>query len=315
MNKMTLQPGMKPGVYLNLDNEAYHAGPGVSKSGLWTIENQSPAHYKFPPPKDEDSTAAKATKDFGTACHIAILEPERFEQAVYRGPADRRGNKWTDAEEVCKIDGKTLLVASAYDNVLAIRDSVHADPWINGIITGGEGVNEASGYWIDPETGELCRCRPDRYRKDLKLILDVKSALSAHPDAFARSVINYGYHSQEAFYTDGWNACLGAKRSADKRIKATSDDDIDREEKGTSAAVEAFAFLVFEKKSPFACAVYELPPSIVEEGRAIMRKALGTYADCKRKNLWPAYGAGVQELAFKRWSYRLTEAPTDEEAA
>lgn len=289
MNDMTTQPGMKPGVYLKLDNDAYHAGPGISKSGLWTIDQQSPAHYKFPPPRDEETTQAIAAKDFGTASHIAILEPERFEQAVYRGPADRRGNKWKDAEEFCKIEGKTLLVADAYDNILAIRDAIHADPWVNGVITGGDNVNEASGYWIDPETGELCRCRPDLYRRDLKLILDVKSAASAHPDAFARSVIKFGYHAQEAFYSDGWQAC--------------------------GQPVEAFAFLVWEKKSPFAFAVYELPPPIVEEGRAIMRKALNTYAACRKANRWPGYSEGVQELSFKRWSYRLTEAPTDEEVA
>lgn len=285
MNDQTLSPGMKPGVYLKLDNETYHAGPGISKSGLWTIDQQSPAHYKFPPERDEESTQARAAKDFGTAAHIAILEPERFEKAVFKGPEDRRGNKWKDAEEFCQIEKKTLLVASAYDNVLAMRDAVHADPWINGIITGGgkSKVIEASGYWIDPVTGELCRCRPDLYRKDLKLILDVKSTASAHPDAFARSVVNYGYHAQEAFYTDGWQAC-GQK-------------------------VEAFAFLAWEKKSPFAFGVYELPPPIVEEGRAIMRKSLNTYAECRKANRWPGYSEGVQELSFKRWNYRLTQAP------
>ena len=83
------------------------------------------------------------------------------------------------------------------------------------------------------------------------------------------------------------------------------------------AAFEAFAFLAWEKKAPYAFAVYELPPSIVAEGAAIMRKALGTYTECKARNRWPAYGEGVQELSFKRWSYRLTEAPNalDEEVA
>lgn len=284
-------PTMKPGIYFNISNDAYHAGPGVSKSGLWTIDQQSPAHYKFPPERDEESSQAIAAKDFGTAAHIAILQPNLFEHQVLRGPEDRRGNKWKDAAEFCKAEGKTLLVASAYDSVLAMRDAVHADSWINSIITGGKPMIEASGYWIDKETGELCRCRPDLYRPDLKLILDLKSTLSAHPDAFARSVVNYGYHAQEAFYTDGWNAI--------------------------GAPVEAFAFLAWEKKSPYAFGVYELPPSIVEEGRTIMRKALNTYAACNEVNRWPAYGDGVQELSFKRWHYRLTEAPSalDEEVA
>ncbi len=34
------------------------------------------------------------------------------------------------------------------------------------------------------------------------LSIDVKTTESAHPDDFAKSVANYGYHSQEGLYTD-----------------------------------------------------------------------------------------------------------------
>lgn len=277
-----MQHERKPGIYRGLSNEAYHDGPGISKSGLWTISQQSPAHYKFAPRKETKAF------DFGEACHLAILQPNLFEQRVVRGPDDRRGNKWKDMVEACALDKKLLLTSGDYDGVMTIRDAVHADPWINGIITGGKPEIEASGYWVDPETGALCRCRPDLYREDIGLILDVKSTVSAHPDAFARSVVNYGYHAQEAFYSDGWSM-LGRR-------------------------VEAFAFLAWEKSEPYTYAIYELPPAIVDEGRAIMRNAMARYVECQRDNRWPGYGEGVQELSFKRWAYRLTEAPADEVA-
>lgn len=274
---------MKAGIYLDLPEDAYHGGPGISRSGLWTIYNQTPAHYRFG--EREESRAF----DFGTATHLAILQPDEFEERVVRGPEDRRGNKWKDLAEVCAIDKKFLLTAGDYDAVMTIRDSVHSDAWVRSIITGGKGVVEASGYWIDEQTGELCRVRPDLYRQDLKGILDLKTTTSAHPDDFARSVIKYGYHAQEAFYSDGWRA-LGQE-------------------------VEWFAFLIVEKKPPYAHAVYELPPAIVEEGRAIMRKALDTFAHCRKADEWPAYGTGVRELSFARWAYRETDAPNpmDEE--
>lgn len=279
---MEVDPNIKPGIYQGIPNESYHAGPGISKSGLQTIYDRSPAHYKF--------GVRKETKafDFGEGCHLAILQPDLFESSVVRGPDDRRGNKWKDAEEAARIDKKLLLTSGDYDSVLCIRDAVHADAWINSIITGGEREIEASGYWIDEETGVLCRCRPDLYRADIGLVLDVKSTQSAHPDAFAKSVSNYGYHAQEAFYSDGWST-LGRD-------------------------VNAFAFLAWEKEEPFAYAVYELPPSIVDEGRAMMRKALNTYAECAKADHWPSYGDGVQELSFKRWAYRETEAPAEEAA-
>ena len=278
----------KPGIYLNMPNEDYHAGPGISKSGLWTISQKSPAHYKFGERKPNK------VFDMGEACHHAILHPEEFETRVIRGPDDRRGNKWKDIVEACTVEGsdmfgKLLLTSGDYDTALAIRDTVHADPWINGIICGGKPMIEASGYFVDPATGELCRVRPDLYREDIGIHLDAKSSQSAHPDAFARAVVNYGYHAQEAFYSDGWQA-LGKP-------------------------VNGFVFLAFEKEPPYAFAIYELPPSIVDEGRALMRSALDTYADCKKRDQWPSYGEGVQELSFKRWAYRATTAPEFEEAA
>lgn len=269
-----VNPNIKPGIYDGIPNEAYHAGPGISKSGLWTIHKKSPAHYRWPAPREE-----KAHFDLGSAIHAAILEPDLFETEFVNGPDDRRGNKWKDAQEIAKAERKILLTSADYEKALAVRDAVHSDNWINQVITGGEGSVEASGYWIDPETGVLCRCRPDKLRKDLGICLDIKSARSANADEFARAVVNYGYHSQEAFYSDGLNE-LGA-------------------------GIEGFVFLVFEPESPYARAVYELPPAIVEEGRLIMRAALERYAVCRDKNEWPGYPEGVQQLQMPRWSYRL----------
>jgi len=275
-----VNPKIKPGIYQGIPNESYHSGPGISKSGLWTIATQSPAHFRF------GERVENKAFDFGEACHLAILQPDLFERTVVRGPDDRRGNKWKDAVEACALDNKLLLTSGDYDHTLAIRDAVHADAWVSGIITGGKPMIEASGYWKDDETGQLCRCRPDLYREDLGIIVDVKSTASAHPDAFARSVVNYGYHAQEAFYSEGW-AKLGKP-------------------------VSGFVFLAWEKKPPYAYGVYELPPSIVEEGDAIIKQALSTYASCLKADRWSSYGEGVQELSFKRWNYRHTNPETIE---
>lgn len=287
MNDMSsVRADIKPGIYEGIPNEAYHAGPGISKSGLWTIHTQTPAHYKF------GERVTSAAFDLGEACHLAILQPELFETQVVRGPDDRRGNKWKDIAEACQIEGKLLLTSGDYDASLAIRDAVHADAWINSIITGGKPLIEASAYWTDPTTGVLCRCRPDLYREDLGIILDVKTTTSAHPGEFGKSVANYGYHAQEAFYSDGMRA--------------------------NRKPVEGFVFLAWEKKSPYAKSVFELPPAIVEEGRAICKAALRTYATCQRGNHWPAYAGGVQELTIPRWAYKLTPPPSgldDAEAA
>lgn len=273
---------IEPGVYPDISNEAYHAGPGISKTGLWTIYNQTPAHYRFGEREEKNHF------DVGTAIDSAILEPEQFEARVFKGPVDRRGKKWEDAEAEAKNLGKLLLTGPDYERVQLVRDAVLADPWLDSIIRSSKSRVQETAFAIDQETGLLVKCRPDLRRPDLKLKLDLKSAASASPDAFARAVVNYGYHAQEAHYTKTWEAAGG--------------DD------------EAFAFLVVEKKPPFAFAVYELPPSIVAEGHAVIRSAMATYAECMKTGIWPGFPSGVQELGFQRWAYRETAAPQFEEA-
>ena len=277
---LTVDPNIKPGFYSGIPNESYHSGPGVSKSGLWTIHTSTPAHFRFHPKRER-----KEHFEFGEAAHIAILQPDEFENLVARGPEDRRGNRWKESLEYANAAGKVLLTSGDFDNCLAVRDAVTADPLINTIVGSGERIVESSGYWIDEETGVLCRFRPDLYRPDMSVILDVKSTACAAPADFAKSVCNYGYHSQEAFYCDGMAAL--------------------------KTDVDAFVFLAWEKESPYAKAIYELPPSIVEEGRMIMRDALRKYAECAKTNSWPAYPDGVSELKIPKWAYKFVGNPDD----
>lgn len=265
----------------DMPNEDYHASHGISKTGLWTIYNQTPAHYRF------GEREEKQHFDFGQAVHTAILEPLEFEKRTMRGPKDRRGNDWKYACHEAEAQNRQILIEGEYDEVLEIRDIVHSDERWNSLIVNERSMVEKSFFWVDEETGAQCRVRPDLYRPDLGIILDLKSTADASRGAFGRSVVNYGYHVQEPFYTDGVNALGGD--------------------------VQGFVFMAIEKKTPFAKALYELPPSIVTEGRAIYRKALNTYAECLRSNVWSGYPEDVTELEFARWAYRETVAPTVEE--
>lgn len=287
---------LKPGAYLGLGNDVYHGGPGISKTGLWTIDTKTPSHFKAPP--KPLTTQAMNTRTFGSALHVAILEPERFETAVFRGPEDRRGNKWTDAEVYCKNQKKILLTASDYEEIQAIRDVVHSNNEINQLVTGGKGVSEMSVYTerlvtisTEDEPAEvkvLCKCRHDRFRLDLDLSIDLKSAEDASEEGFKRAIANYGYHVQDAWYSDITSFAAG-----------------------TSTAM---CFLAVEKDAPWAAALYEIPPSFFVEGQVRAERALHRYAECLYKNEWPGYPKGVKELRFPRWAYKATTPPEDAEA-
>lgn len=272
-----------PGIWLGLANEVYHAGPGISKSGLWEIWTKTPAHYRYPPERE-----IKEHFEIGSAIDIAILEPYSFEKRVSRGPDDRRGNKWKDAAANALSAKMHLLKGADYDAVLTVRDAIMANSFLNNLLTGGvaddTNLTQPSAYWVDQQTGLLCRARPDKVRTDIGVMLDLKSARSAAPLGFSKACGEYGYHCQEGWYTEGWAAA-------------------------GEAPIEGMLFLAVEPESPYAWGLYELTPEAVAEGNAIMRKSLGIYAECSKTDVWPAYSEGVVEIDIPRWAYRITAPP------
>lgn len=252
----------------------YHAHPAISKSGLWDIYTKTPFHFK-----NRKIDASKAM-DLGSAVHCALLEPERFDGYVMQGPVDRRGNKWKDAEQYAQAYGKLLLTTGDYDKALYMRDAALEIPVVRAICSGGQQV-EHSAYWTDPETQVECRGRIDVYHPELKMGADVKTTANAAKEEWARNAAKFGYHVQEAMYSEGWELAGGGD-------------------------MDAFVFVLIESEFPFATAVYELVPSAVVEGRAIMRKALMKYSICQQTNVWPGYPAEIQELDIPRFAYRET---------
>jgi hypothetical protein len=292
-----------PGIH-TLSNEDYHASAGVSKTGLFTLYKKTPYHFRFS--EHEETEGQK----FGSAAHTAVLEPNLFEPRYTRGPADRRGNKWTSAVEIAAATGRTVLTEDDYDDALRLRDAIHRDPDVRKLTAGAPAI-EQSAYWNDPATGELIRCRPDIYSHDLGVMADLKATVDASPWQFSKRVDEFGYHCQEAIYSEGWQAAGGGP-------------------------VNAFLFITVEKKSPFAYKLYELEPSAVVEGQAIYRQALEQYhasmtlerevrarygakdgpdIDAALRDCWPMYGQGVGALDLPAYGYRLTKRESDDAAS
>lgn len=266
---------MKPGIYSDITDEQYHASVGVSKSMLWTLHTKTPAHLKY------GERTESAAFDVGKAAHCAILEPDRFDESFAKGPADRRGNKWTDALELSRGNGQTLLTAAEYETVLRMRDAVIGDPTIAALVKPGAMV-EHSAYWTSYEPIELCKCRPDLWRPEIGVMLDLKTTQDASTSAFAKSVASYGYHAQKAWYANGWETAGGGK-------------------------VNNFIFLAVEKTPPYAYALYELDRDAEKEGHVLMQRALHKYVACKVNNSWPGYPQPVQELSLPKWNPYKTE--------
>lgn len=202
---------------------------------------------------------------------------------------------WSEikAEYAAANEGKTILDDEMFYQLINMRDAVYAHPSANKLLTKVPGKAEVSAYWHDPETGELCRVRPDWWRED-GYIVDLKTTTDASPEGFAKSVVNWRYHVQAPYYMDGLNHAA--------------------EQSGTDIKpIKGFVFLAVEKD---ACVVngeakgvgvYVLDEEALHEGAAQYRKNLNTYVLCSNENKWPGYSNKVETLTLPKWAFKSEE--------
>jgi hypothetical protein len=266
---------------VDVSNDAYHSGPGISKSHLdWIAPEmgRTPLHYwnRYINPDREPDKQTPA-KVLGTAIHTAILEPDLLSDRVVPGlDIDRRSNAnrqaWADFEKANA--GKIILPGDAYQTVLAIRDAVHRHPVAGPLLQGIK--TEQSFYATDKETGELIKCRFDALADSGEYALDLKSTENAGPAAFGRSAANYRYHLQPPWYFDILRDLYGE-------------------------TPKYWMFLAVEKEPPHAIGIYYAQDEDIEFGRKIARRDLRRIVECKQQDYWPDYAAQAMPLQLPAW--------------
>lgn len=230
---------------------------------------RSPAHFKNPTPVDTAATR------FGTLVHAFVLLPHVAE-ARYRPRADvdgrtKEGKAVRDWEaSLTAQQGIQFVNRADYDAAVSIATSVRSHLGATSLLAGG--VAEISGV-IDGFCDVNARIRPD-YLTDGHIV-DLKTCQDARPDAFVRSVVNYGYEVQAAYYLDVAEAIDGKKRK--------------------------FYWCAVEKDAPYAVTVYEASDAMIERGRAQYKRAIELYLECAALDLWPAYSQQIQQLELPGW--------------
>lgn len=268
-----------PGIYHGIDIDAYHRGPGISKSGLDLIA-KAPAHYyaKYLDPSRPEDDKQTASQLDGELAHCAILEPDEFSKRFIVGPDVSRATKvWKEFAEA--HSGLTAIKPDQYKAAWAQAASVNRLPEVAAALKSGK--PEVSAYWIDEETGVLCRCRPDFVHDvgDAGVILvDVKTCGDARPSEFVRQIARMRYHVQNAFYSDGYAIASGRP-------------------------VLGFLFASVEMDYPHTASAIMLDEDSIEQGRKDSRRALDTYAACLASGEWPAYGNEVHLARLPGWAF------------
>lgn len=268
---------MEPGIYYDISNEAYHRGAGVSKSQLDDIAiNPAIFQWRREAPEDEEK---KAALDMGTALHCLLLEPEEFDRRFIVAPEfNRRTTAGREDEKQflkdCGNSGMTVMDAEQGRKLKLMRASALAHPGARWLLE-AEGHCEASVYWNDEQTGQLCRIRPDKYLSNQPVIVDVKKV--ADMARFARHVEEFRYHVQDAYYREGFSKQFGE--------------------------YPLFVFIAVSESidcGRYPVRVFQLAEDDVTVGYDLFRRDLSTYHECIKSGNW----GGIEEITRPDWAKR-----------
>jgi len=270
-----------PGIYPDMTNEAYHSGPGISKTGLDWIggPDSCPALFRAKYITKEIEDKETDALAFGKAGHLAVFQPDMFGAEVAVCPEINKRTNSGKAEyaSFCAENvGKTIIKPEDYEIVMRVAEAVRKNPIARNILEKGQA--ETSIFSTDESTGELVKVRPDWLVEDV--IADLKLMRSASPSHFEKEMYNRRYFVQAPFYMDVAGGQLGRQ-------------------------INSFVFIVAEKEPPYLVELYFANPEAVEAGRIEYRRNLNTYHRCRVTDEWPGYNGGViQPVSVPYWALR-----------
>jgi hypothetical protein len=286
------------GIFLDVPAETYHRSPGVSHSMLKNM-HPTPAHLWAYMSQKREPTPAQI---IGTLVHHRVLEPDRplpkivVPPATYPAPADCSAVKqkkaqpgdpldWHWSANYCKAwykqqirDGNIVLSQAEFDTVNGCVNSIAEHPVCKTIFARGQ--SEVSVFKKFSLGGTALRKARMDWVPDGNVLVDIKSCEDASPEAFAKSILNYRYHSQAAYYLDIWN------------------DSHDTPQK------QCFIFVAVEKTAPYLVAVYDLDLKAIGQGRKLNTDDLAKYIHCVSVEQWPGYPQSIVNLDLPQYAYK-----------
>lgn len=255
------------GLYEGISNEDYHRSRGESSSNLKPACKSMELYHETRSGRVpfNESPAMR----LGSLIHKLTLERLDFQSEYIVAEKFNNTNQGREDKQAFHDanPGKVVISPAEYETASAMADKLLAYPEVVELGIFESGIPERSGYYTDPDTGILCKYRPD-WENDFAMF-DVKSCKDASEKGFASSMIDFKYPLSAAHYLTG-----------DKVLN-------NREE------FKPFFFLCVESKYPYECAVYQIDEMALDLGLWQRGKALKNIKECRESGEWPLLNDGI----------------------
>jgi exodeoxyribonuclease VIII len=244
----------------------YHANPAISSTDLRNFL-KTPAHYYVGKHSKHEASPAMV---FGSAFHLRVLQPCLFESRVVVEKSAPKAKR-----DALEADGKYLITDEDRKTIEYMVSSLEAHETAAALLWHPSAVYERSYFW--DWDGLTCKCRPDVERRDLGLLIDLKTTTDASPGAFQKSIAGFGYHYQAQHYLTGVSAVSGYLWNT-------------------------FLFVAVEKSPPFGVGVYKLDGEALEIARVRLQDTYDGIKEHIATDHWPAYPDEIVEISLPRWA-------------
>jgi len=250
-----------------MTNQEYHKKTEYISKSLLDLVHKSPAHYKAY--IQGEKQAPTSAMNLGSLVHSVVFNQDNY---AVMPECDRRTKEGKAIYEsfMAESEDKELFVSlKDYELALNIRNAVLAHPKAALLLEQGQAEIPVFGKIADIDA----KCKVDFLNTKYNVCIDLKTTTNSAPNEFAKSVWNYRYHVQAAFYMDLTKA-------------------------------ERFIFIAVEKEAPFNVELYELDNDAIERGRQEYLEDIETLKDCKESGEYPGYTLGhkIHIISLPTWA-------------
>ena len=276
----------KPGMFFDMDCEAYFAdpcpAPSLNNSLIDTLLHQSPLHVatRHPRLKGGEEAAREETQQMclGSVVHrLALGAGKNYEVLDFDSYRKKEAQEARDAAQAA---GRVPILAHSYEaaNEMAPRLRSHLDE----VFLGEPFVPEVVIAWqIETKHGTIwARGMVDAWCPSLKMAVDLKTSTDASAGAVEKKMAREGGDTQAAWYTNGLGHLIGEPGKV------------------------RFVYLYCEKEAPFASQPFELDEAWISSAWDLCEEAADLFARCLKQKKWPGYSRNPQRLSPPDWLIR-----------
>lgn len=265
------------GLHYGVPSAVYHQDPclfpSLSSGVARTLLAKTPAHARLEHVR-LGGTTRKLTPALSLGGYVhALIAGDVSEYAVEDFPTfeSKAAKEWVAHSQQC---GKEPVLQRTADAAAPIADAVNAN-WRRGLSEPkGTTHNEVTAVWKEGDA--WCRARFDRLCVDEGGYADVwdwKTTDDVSDHAITRTIAEYSYHVQAAFYLRGLNAVMPSHRGR-----------------------TSFIFVFVEKQAPYSVRRVTLSPAALAKGARDVSRAIETWKQCTATGEWPGYDVETVEM-------------------